>query len=77
MVLADIACDALEFTVTQTTEKRYVLESLDRRHRASLTRAESTVAATHSTKVSRKRTLEPVPPRERAAELASTCSLAP
>jgi hypothetical protein len=43
MVLADIACDALELTVSQTTEERHVLESLDRRHRASLTRAESTV----------------------------------
>jgi hypothetical protein len=43
MVLADIACDALEFTVSQRTEERHALESLDRRHLASLTRAESTV----------------------------------
>ena len=33
MVLADIACDALELTVTQTTEEPHVLESVDRCHR--------------------------------------------
>src|SRR4051812_14496541 len=69
IVLADTACDALELTVSQRTKERHALESLDRRHRASLTRAESTLPCMRtSVRVLAGLALHALPPSPRSRQ---------